>query len=138
VRFLYNLLTYLLLIPFAFYWLMKGIGNRSYLDRLSQRFGFGFPKMNGCIWIHAVSVGEVQAAVPLINSLIANFPNQKLLVTTVTPTGAARVKALFEDTVAHCYIPFEFPNAIRSFFGAVRPHAAMIMETEIWPNLYRV
>jgi len=93
VRFLYNLLTYLILIPFAFYWLIKGIGNRSYLDRLSQRFGFGFPKMNGCIWIHAVSVGEVQAAVPLINSLIANFPSQKLLVTTVTPTGAARVTA---------------------------------------------
>lgn len=137
MRFLYNLLTYLILIPFAFYWLIKGIGNRSYLDRLSQRFGFGFPRIDGCIWVHAVSVGEVQAAVPLINSLIANFPSQKLLVTTVTPTGAARVKALFGDNVEHCYIPFEFPNAIRSFFGAVRPHAAMIMETEIWPNLYR-
>jgi len=137
VRFLYNLLTYLILIPFAFYWLLKGIGNRSYLDRLSQRFGFGFPKINGCIWVHAVSVGEVQAAVPLINSLIANFPSQKLLVTTVTPTGAARVRGLFGENVEHCYIPFEFPNAIRSFFDSVRPRAAMIMETEIWPNLYR-
>ena len=65
MRFLYNLLTYLLLIPFAFYWLIKGIGNRSYVDRLSQRFGFGFPKIDRCIWVHAVSVGEVQAAVPL-------------------------------------------------------------------------
>jgi len=137
VRFLYNALTYLLLIPFAFYWLVKGMGNRSYLDRLLQRFGFGFPKINGCIWVHAVSVGEVQAAVPLINSLIANFPSQELLVTTVTPTGAARVRALFGRNVEHCYIPFEFPNAIRSFFGSVRPRAAMIMETEIWPNLYR-
>jgi 3-deoxy-D-manno-octulosonic-acid transferase len=137
VRFLYNLLTYLLLIPFAFYWLVKGIGNRSYLDRLPQRFGFGFPKIGGCIWVHAVSVGEVQAAVPLIKSLIARFPNQKLLVTTVTPTGAGRVKALFGDHIEHCYIPFEFPSAIRSFFGSVRPRAAMIMETEIWPNLYR-
>jgi 3-deoxy-D-manno-octulosonic-acid transferase len=137
VRFLYNLLTYLLLIPFAFYWLIKGIGNRSYLDRLSQRFGFGFPKIDSCIWVHAVSVGEVQAAVPLINSLLESFPNQKMVVTTVTPTGAARVAALFGDNVEHCYIPFEFPNAIRSFFDSIRPRAAMIMETEIWPNLYR-
>jgi len=137
VRFLYNLLTYLLLIPFAFYWLIKGIGNRSYIDRLPQRFGFGFPKLDGCIWVHAVSVGEVQAAVPLIHALIKRFPKEKLVITTVTPTGAARVAALFGDNVQHCYIPFEFPNAIRSFFNSIRPHAAMIMETEIWPNLYR-
>jgi 3-deoxy-D-manno-octulosonic-acid transferase len=137
VRFLYNLLTYLLLIPFAVYWLVKGIGNRSYLDRLSQRFGFGFPKFDACIWVHAVSVGEVQAAVPLINALIERFPDQQLLVTTVTPTGAVRVKAMFGEKVEHCYIPFEFPNAIRGFFSSIKPRAAMIMETEIWPNLYR-
>jgi len=137
VRFLYNLLTYLLLIPFALYWLIKGIGNRSYLDRLSQRFGFGFPRLDRCIWVHAVSVGEVQAAVPLVKALIERFPDQKLVITTVTPTGAARVAALFGNKVEHCYIPFEFPNAIRSFFNSIRPRAAMIMETEIWPNLYR-
>jgi len=137
LRFLYNLLTYILLIPYAFYWLIKGIGNRSYVDRLSQRFGFGFPKVDESIWVHAVSVGEVQAAVPLINTLIERFPDQKLVVTTVTPTGAARVAALFGEKVVHCYIPFEFPNAIRSFFNAIRPRAAMIMETELWPNLWR-
>ena len=137
MRFLYNLLTYLLLIPFALYWLIKGIGNRSYLDRLSQRFGFGFPRLDRCIWVHAVSVGEVQAAVPLVKALIERFPDQKLVITTVTPTGAARVAALFGNKVEHCYIPFEFPNAIRSFFNSIRPRAAMIMETEIWPNLYR-
>jgi 3-deoxy-D-manno-octulosonic-acid transferase len=137
LRFLYNLLTYVLLIPYAFYWLIKGIGNPSYVDRLSQRFGFGFPKVAESIWVHAVSVGEVQAAVPLINTLIERFPDQKLVVTTVTPTGAARVAALFGEKVVHCYIPFEFPNAIRSFFNSIRPRAAMIIETEIWPNLYR-
>lgn len=137
MRFLYNLLTYLLLIPFAIYWLIKGVGNRSYVDRLQQRFGFGFPKLDQCIWVHAVSVGEVQAAVPLIHALMERFPDQKLVVTTVTPTGAARVAALFGNNVEHCYIPFEFPNAIRSFYTSIRPRAAMIMETEIWPNLYR-
>ena len=137
MRFLYNLLTYLLLIPFAFYWIIKGIGNRSYFDRLPQRFGFGFPKLENSIWVHAVSVGEVQAAVPLIRALMDRFPEQSVVVTTVTPTGASRVAELFGGKVVHCYIPFEFPNAIRSFFKSVKPRAAMIMETEIWPNLYR-
>ena len=137
MRFLYNLLTYLLLIPFAGYWLVRGIGNRSYLENLGQRFGFGFPKFDRCIWVHAVSVGEVQASAPLIRALKKRFPDRQLLITTVTPTGAARVRSLFGDTVQHGYIPFEFPHAIRSFYRTVNPEAALIMETEIWPNLYR-
>jgi 3-deoxy-D-manno-octulosonic-acid transferase len=137
VRFLYNLLTYLLLVPFACYWLVRGLGNRTYFDRLGQRFGFGFPKLDNCIWIHAVSVGEVQASLPLVRVLQDRFPQRTLLVTTVTPTGAARVKAVFGDSVRHCYIPFEFPNAVSNFFNSVHPDAALIMETEIWPNLYR-
>lgn len=137
MRFFYNLLTYLLLVPYAGYWLFRGLGNRSYLDRLGQRFGIGFPKIDRCIWIHAVSVGEVQAALPLIRALQARFPEREVLVTTVTPTGAARVKAVFGDTVHHSYIPFESPSAVNSFFRSVNPQAALIMETEIWPNLYR-
>jgi len=137
VRFFYNLLTYLLLIPYACYWLIRGLGNRTYFDRLGQRFGLGLPKIDSCIWIHAVSVGEVQASLPLIRALQERFPNRTLLVTTVTPTGAARVKAVFDDSVKHCYIPFEFPSAINSFFKAINPDAALIMETEIWPNLFR-
>ena len=137
MRFLYNFLTYLMFIPFACYWLVRGIGNRSYFDRLGQRFGVGFPKIDRCIWIHAVSVGEVQASLPLIRALRERFPNRTMLVTTVTPTGAARVRAAFGDSVEHCYIPFEFPRAVNNFFNAVNPDAALIMETEIWPNLYR-
>ncbi len=137
MRFFYNLLTYLLLVPYAGYWLLRGLGNRSYLDRIGQRFGFGYPRLDKCIWIHAVSVGEVQAAVPLIRALQEHFPGRRILVTTVTPTGAARVASIFGDSVEHCYNPFEFPHAIRNFFETVQPRAAMIMETEIWPNLYR-
>ena len=137
MRFLYNFLAYLLFIPFACYWLVRGLGNRTYFDRLGQRFGFGFPKIDQCIWIHAVSVGEVQASLPLIGVLRERFPKRTILVTTVTPTGAARVKAVFGDSVRHCYIPFEFPGAVNNFFNAVNPSAALIMETEIWPNLYR-
>jgi 3-deoxy-D-manno-octulosonic-acid transferase len=137
MRFAYAILTYLLLPVYAFYWLFRGVGNKAYWDRFGQRFGFGYPIMaNGCIWIHAVSVGEVQAAVPLVRELQKRFPDRRLLVTTVTPTGAARVQLLFSDTVTHCYIPFETPNAVNKFFDAVRPALSLVMETEIWPNLY--
>ncbi len=137
MRFFYDVLTYLILIPYAAYWLIRSLGNRTYLDRLWQRFGFGFPKIERCIWIHAVSVGEVQASIPLIRVLRERFPQRDLLVTTVTPTGAARLKAVFGDTVHHAYNPFEFPHAVSNFFRAVNPDVALIMETEIWPNLYR-
>ncbi len=138
MRFAYGVLTYLLLPVYACYWFVRGITNRSYWDRFGQRFGSGYPRLPaGCIWVHAVSVGEVQAAVPLIRSLQNRFPNRHLLVTTVTPTGAERVRLLFGDTVEHSYIPFETPNAVTSFFNAVNPWIALVMETEIWPNLSR-
>ncbi len=137
MRIAYSILTYLLLPVFACYWLFRGIGNRSYWDRVGQRFGRNYPRLiGGCIWVHAVSVGEVQASVPLVNALAERFPDRHLLITTVTPTGAARVKLLFGDTVEHCYIPFETPGAVTSFFNSIEPDIALIMETEIWPNLY--
>ena len=134
---LYNLFTYLLFIPFTIYWVLKGLFNTSYLDRLWQRFGLGYKKFKKCIWVHAVSVGEVQAVSPLIFALLKKFPQHQVVITTVTPTGAQRATKLFGDTVHHCYIPFEFPNAIYSFLESINPLAAMIVETEIWPNLYR-
>ncbi len=137
MRILYNLLAYLLQIPVAVYWLVRAIGNSTYRDGFGQRFGFGYPKFSRCIWIHAVSVGEVQAAAPLIRQVSKRFPDRQLLITTVTPTGAAHVRALFGDTVAHSYIPFELPVAVDRFFNNTQPELALIMETEIWPNLYR-
>jgi 3-deoxy-D-manno-octulosonic-acid transferase len=138
MRIAYAILTYLLLPVYACYWFFRGLTNRTYWDRFGQRFGHGYPYLPaGCIWVHAVSVGEVQAAVPLIRALIDRFPNRHMLITTVTPTGAARVRLLFGDTVEHCYIPFETPNAVTRFFDSVNPEIALVMETEIWPNLYR-
>lgn len=137
MRITYAILTYLLLPVYALYWLVRGLGNRTYLDRVEQRFGYGYPSLKpASVWLHAVSVGEVQAAVPLIRTLLKRFPDRQVLVTTVTPTGAERVRALFGDEVVHCYIPFETPNAVARFFTAVKPAFALIMETEIWPNLY--
>ena len=137
MRILYSLLTYLLQIPVATYWLFRALGNSSYRHGTGQRFGFGYPTLDNCIWIHAVSVGEVQAAAPLIRELAMRFPEHQILVTSVTPTGAARVEDLFGDTVARSYIPFEMPLAVNRFFASLNPEIALIMETEIWPNLYR-
>jgi 3-deoxy-D-manno-octulosonic-acid transferase len=137
MRLAYVFLTYLLSPLYALYWIFRGLINQSYWDRLGQRLGFGYPVMSGgSIWIHAVSVGEVQATVPLLKVLQERFPNRKLVLTTVTPTGAERVSALYDDLVTHCYIPFELPFAVRNFFNSIKPDLALIMETEIWPNLY--
>jgi 3-deoxy-D-manno-octulosonic-acid transferase len=137
VQILYNLLTYILLLPYAGYWFVRGIINRTYWHKFPQRLGIDYPKLERCIWVHAVSVGEVVAAVPLIRALLARYPDRPLLVTTVTPTGAARVAAIFGDDVYHAYIPFEMPQAVDNFFASVNPELALVLETEIWPNLYR-
>ena len=136
MRLAYNLLSYLLLLPYALYFLLRGTGNRRYWHKLGERFGLGYVRLEGSIWVHAVSVGEVVAATPLIRALRSAYPDRPLLVTTVTPTGAAQVAATFGNDVDHAYIPFENPDAINRFFANKKPLIAMIMETEIWPNLY--
>ncbi len=130
-------MAYLMYLPFAGYWMVRAIGNPSYREKLGQRFGFSYPHLEKSIWIHAVSVGEVVAAEPLIKALLNQFPDRPLLVTTVTPTGAARAKRVFGDRIIHSYIPFETPFAVNRFFRKADPAIALILETEIWPNLYR-
>ncbi|HET8807348.1 MAG TPA: glycosyltransferase N-terminal domain-containing protein, partial [Methylophaga sp.] len=87
------------------------------------------------IWVHAVSVGEVEASRPLIKGLRNSYPNHQLLLTTMTPTGSERVTRLFGDKVLHCYLPYDLPFAIRRFLKAMQPQFGIIMETELWPNL---
>jgi 3-deoxy-D-manno-octulosonic-acid transferase len=136
MRLIYNLLIYLA-APVAFLMqLWRGLRDPSYRERLGERFGFGSVLPGGTIWIHAVSVGEVQAAEPLIKQLLARHPRHPLLVTTVTPTGAARARQLFGETVQLRYVPFDLPGSVRRFFDRVHPRLAMILETELWPNLY--
>ena len=137
MRLAYVILSYFLAPVYALYWAFRGLTDNAYRERFGQRFGFAYPQLSGpSIWIHAVSVGEVQATAPLVRRLMERYPGQQILVTTVTPTGAARARALFGDSVAHSYIPFETPFSINRFFTAVKPGIALIMETEIWPNLY--
>ncbi len=86
--------------------------------------------------MHGASVGEITAATPLIRRLLHSYPNKALLVTTVTPTGAAWARETFGDDVLHCYLPLDAGFAVRGFIKRFRPEFAVIMETEIWPTLY--
>ena len=115
----------------------KALRNPDYLDRWEERFGFGRTRTRRrAIWIHAVSVGEVVAASPMVKDLRQRFPDVPVVMTTVTPTGAQRVSGLFGDEVIHSYVPYDMPGAVRRFFDRFRPRLAIIMETELWPNLY--
>jgi len=133
---LYNVLTYLAAPVAILVQLWRGLRDPSYRGGLAERFGFGPGVAGPVIWVHAVSVGEVQAAQPLVMQLRRRHPHCRLLLTTVTPTGAARARLLFGDQVLLRYVPFDLPGAVRRFFDRVQPLLAMILETELWPNLY--
>ena len=134
---LYTLLLRLLL-PWALirlWW--RSRKNPLYAPRWAERLGYGAPLTPGSVWIHAVSVGEVRAAAPLIRALLGDYPNLPLLITTTTLTGAAQADMLFGSSVAHRFAPFDLPGAIGRFLRANRPRAAVILETELWPNLFQ-
>ena len=117
--------------------LWRGIRSPAYWQRWSERFGFG-PDLTtdkDVIWIHAVSVGEVEACRPLVKALQIEFPDKQILITTMTPTGSERVQLLFTDSVLHCYLPYDLPFTINGFLKRTQPMFGIIMETEIWPNL---
>lgn len=130
--------TLRLALPFSLYHLIwRGLRQREYFDRWSERFAFyRDPGLGECLWLHAVSVGEVNAAAPLLAALRRAHPGREWLVSTTTPTGSARARALWGDSVRHAYLPYDLPGAVRSFLDQFRPRLGIVMETEIWPNLY--
>ncbi|HEX8783970.1 MAG TPA: glycosyltransferase N-terminal domain-containing protein, partial [Steroidobacteraceae bacterium] len=137
MRFLYLLAVYLATPVVSAMLLWRGLRDRSYWDNFRERFGFGARLAPHGVWLHAVSVGEVQACAPLVSALARRHPGVPLTVTTFTPTGAARARALFGDLAQVRYVPYDLPGAVRRFFRRVQPRLAVIFETELWPNLYR-
>ena len=137
MRFVYVLFAYLLAPVVCGVMLWRGVRDRSYWRNFGERFGFGpGPDAAGSIWVHAVSVGEVQAAASLVTALRERYPDLPLVVTTVTPTGAQRARELFRQGVLVRYVPYDLPGSVRRFFDRVRPRVAIILETELWPTLY--
>jgi 3-deoxy-D-manno-octulosonic-acid transferase len=107
-----------------------------YLDRLGERFGRYHVALPGqYIWIHAVSVGETRAAVPLVDALKARYPRHHILVTHMTPTGRATSRELFGDRVERAWLPYDMGFAVRRFLRHFTPEFGIILETEIWPRL---
>lgn len=118
--------------------LVKGLRTPAYKHRWSERLGrIPFRSGEGTIWVHAVSVGEIQAAVPLLKELQARHPEREVLVTVTTPTGSRQLCSELGDSVRHCYVPYDFPFAVHRFLAATQPTLAVIMENEIWPNIFR-
>lgn len=134
MRFIYSSVMYLL-TPFLLirlWW--KGRRLPAYRERIAERFSFGDSigqKVD--VWIHAVSLGEVIAAIPLVDALLAR--QYTVLITTMTPTGSERVIKRFAKQVFHQYIPYDLPLALKRFFRQTQPKVGVIMETELWPNL---
>lgn len=141
-RYIYSLLFYLLIPVVVLRLLWRSIKAPAYRKRWQERFGFvrkpaafSVADCSPVIWVHAVSVGETLAAVPMIRALQAKYPKGQLIVTTTTPTGSARVTASFGDSVFHCYAPYDLPCAVGRFLRRMAPDMVVIMETELWPNI---
>lgn len=138
MRFIYSLLHYLF-VPFILAHLVsRGLRNRAYWKRWGERFGFMVAPDHGkpALWVHAVSVGEVQAALPLVRGLLDSYPQFHVVITTTTPTGSDRVAQAFGTTVSHRYVPYDIPGAVNRFLDRVNPVIAIILETELWPNIF--
>jgi 3-deoxy-D-manno-octulosonic-acid transferase len=134
-RLLYGLLTRLL-APAAFGTaLVRGLRDRAYWAHLGERFGWGAASGPAGIWLHAVSLGEVSAAAALVRALRARHPQLPFVLTTATPTGRARASTLFGSDIDIRFLPYDTPGSARRFLARVRPRLAIIMETELWPNL---
>ncbi len=132
---------YLLLLLLAWPWVRIRLRWRArrepaYGERIGERFGRVPPDIGSApVWFHTVSAGETIAAAPIVAALAGAFPGQRLLVTTMTPTGSAQVRARLGTRVDHCYAPYDFPWAVRRFYDRVQPRMLVLMETELWPNL---
>ena len=137
-RLIYSVALYFLLPLILLLLLIKSRKNKGYRLRMAERLGWApiTSKNKKIIWLHAVSVGGTIAAKPLINRLLQDHPNYSLLITSTTPTGSATVKKLFFDRVLHTYFPYDLPHLVQRFISRINPQLLIIVETEIWPNLY--
>lgn len=138
MRLLYTVLLYLLTPAVLLRLLWRSRELPDYRRRIGERFGLvPRPAENVAVWIHAVSVGESLAAMPLIRALIERHGPGRVLVTTTTPTGSARVREALGEQVLHVYAPYDLPGAVARCVDRFRPQRVVIMETELWPNLFR-
>lgn len=107
----------------------------TYLVNLKHRFGFVPSVTQPLIWVHAVSAGETIAAAPLIERLLIMFPEHRVLVTNMTPTGRERVMSIFGGRVYQAYAPYDLPGGLKRFLIRTNPSILILVDTELWPNM---
>ena len=135
-RFLYTLLLYAMLPLVLGRLLLRGRKQQAYLSHVRERFGIYDSKPPGkIIWLHAVSVGETWAAAPLVDKLVESNPGCSILITHMTPTGRETSEKLYGGKALICYLPYDYPFAVRRFLNHFRPSVGLLMETELWFNL---
>lgn len=135
-RLLYSLLLYMLLplTPFKLLW--RSLRQPEYRQHLTERYGFySIHPQQPVIWLHCVSLGETRAAAPLVQALLAQYPQHRILLTHATPTGREAGEQLFGDRVDRVYLPYDTPDAVARFLDHFRPAIGLLMETELWFNL---
>ncbi len=135
----YRILLLLFTPIFAVMTLQQYVTRNGNILYLLQRFGFSIPKLNSCLWVHCASVGEVNTAAAFIQELQKKYPTERILITTNTPTGKyAASKKFDEENYTHCFLPIDYTWAIRRFLSHAKPKEAIILETELWPNMFEL
>lgn len=137
LRYIYNILLYLAVPLILIRLLWRSVKSPGYRKRWNERFGFFAmqKKFQHGIVIHAASVGETVAAIPLIRQLQKDYPDLPIIITTMTVTGSQQVKKSLKDSVFHVYVPYDLPDTVNRFLNKTKPKMLIIMETELWPNL---
>ena len=138
---LYSWLMRLLTPVFIGRLLLRSRSNPHYRYALLNRLGLNLPRATPPkeprIWVHAVSVGETLAIAPLVEGLLTQYPERRLVLTSTTPTGAEQVARLFGDKVDRVWAPFDTPGSVARFLRHYQPALAIMVETEVWPNIVR-
>lgn len=137
MRLFYSTIHFLI-VPFILLRLIwRGFRLPAFRLRWSERFAFyGRKHVQNVIWFHAVSVGEAESVFPLVKLIRQSHPEANILITCTSPTGSERIKSVMGDSVEHVYLPYDLPFAVNRFIKHFKPVIGVIMETEIWPNLF--
>lgn len=132
----YRLVSRALAAPLLAWLWWRGRREPDYRHNLPHRLGFipVVPEQFGCVWVHAASVGEVQAAQPLLHALLREWPAHAIVVSTQTPTGARALHAHWGDQLRHVFAPIDTPGAVRRFLNRLQPRLLILMERELWPE----
>ena len=140
MSYLLNIAYGLLLIAYSPIIIYKMISQGRYREGWGQKFGFVPERKSDkkCIWIHAVSMGEVNAAATLIEQIKTDMPDFDIVISSTTDTGINRARKIYGDCATVIFYPFDFTFAVKRAIKRVKPDICVLMELEAWPNFTKV